>query len=252
MAMQEVEMGAPDDGAAYRHWKTWDDDAFGRCDPVEARYFDCEFARAGVAIERGTHVVEIGFGNGGFAAWANARECDYTGTELDPELIQRARQCGWRAFPATLALGELELPATPDCIVLLDVMEHLDIAGVVALLGSAARVLRAGGTVIARLPSGDSPFARPIQHGDITHRAILGSSAIRQLAAQAGLEVVQIRAPVLPLRGVGVRRWLRRAPLLAGRALASALVRTLFHDGQPTVIAANMVVVLRTPPGRAP
>lgn len=196
-------------------------------------------------------LLEVGFGNGSFAAWANARQLDYSGTELDPELVRRAQTRGWRAFQATLSLDTLDVPAPPRCIVMLDVLEHLTTDQIVALLRSAASALADDGLLVARVPSGDSPFARSIQHGDITHRSILGSSAIRQLAELGGLSVAQIRSPVLPLRGIGLRRWLRRAPIVAARSLVTRLIRPTFHDNQPTVITANMLVVLRKAPPTA-
>lgn len=236
-----------DQHTAYRHWKNWSEVTFGECPALAASYFHHELQQAGVAFDRGSPVLEIGFGNGQFAAWACAQGCDYTGTELDEDLVERARAKGWRAMPATLDLESLGLPEAPRCIVLWDVLEHLGLQEIQALLGSASRVLPEGGTIVARLPSGDSPFAGPIHNGDITHRTALGSGAIKQLAAPAGLTVMQIRAPALPLSGLGWRRALRRLLLKAGRAVITRLVRLLFHDNRATVITANMVVVLSKP-----
>lgn len=236
------------DAASYRDWKDWGRDDFGRCGAVQARYFEAELARAGVDTKAASFtLVEIGLGNGSFAAWSTARGYEYTGTELDPELVERARQSGWNAFPATLDLAKLGLPSTPQCIVAWDVLEHLETQQIMDLLGSAAEVLADRGTFIARIPSGDSPFGRHIQHGDVTHCSILGSSAMRQLALTAGLEVLQLRPPVLPVRGVGLRRSLRRLAVLAGRAAVAKVIRAIFQHGRATVITANMVVVLRKP-----
>lgn len=231
--------------ATYRDWKTWSENDFGHCDKIGTCYFERELARAGIHVGPDTSVLEVGFGNGTFAAWATARQADYTGTELDPVLVQRAGHHGWRAFPATLALDTLDLPRAPDCVVLFDVLEHLTIAEITELLTSARQVLADDGLLLARFPSGDSPFARPTQYGDITHQSILGSSAVQQLAAAAGMEVVQTRSPVLPVRGIGLRRALRRAPIIAARALVTPMIRLTFHNNHPTVITANMIAVLR-------
>lgn len=235
----------PSDHESYRGWKSWDRQKFGRCEAVDARYFEVELARSGVAGFAGFPVLEIGFGNGAFAAWAVARGWDYTGTELDPELVERARSRGWRAFPATLAVDTLQLPVPPRCIVMLDVLEHLPIDEIPGFLQAARRALTHDGLLVARLPSGDSPFSRHIQHGDITHLSTIGSGAMRQLAAGAGLEIVQIRSPVLPLRGGGLRRGVRRTLVASVRAMTTSLVRVAYHDNQPTVITANMLVVMR-------
>jgi len=235
----------PDFGKAYRNWKSWSKDDFGHCDGVEARYFEEEMSRSGVVVKAGMPLLEIGFGNGNFAAWANARQLDYTGIEIDPELVERAQERGWRTFPATLSLENLNLPKAPRCIVAFDVIEHLALAQLAELLKSVSKVLAVDGLFVVRLPSGDSPFARYIQHGDITHRMTLGSSAIRQLAESFDMKVVQIRSPALPLRGIGLRRALRRLGVLAVRWLLTHCIRKAFHGNQLTVITANMLVVLR-------
>lgn len=237
------------DHESYRGWKSWDRQKFGLCEPVDARYFEAEFERSGVRGEDGFPVLEVGFGNGAFAAWAIARHWDYSGTELDPELVDRARGHGWRAFPATLEIDTLGLPAPQRCIVMLDVLEHLPLEQIPGFLQAARRTLADGGLLIARLPSGDSPFARHIQHGDITHLSTIGSGAMRQLARAAGLDIVQLRSPVFPLTGGGVRRWMRRALVKSVRAITSSCLRVAYHDNQPTVITANMLVVMRKTTG---
>jgi hypothetical protein len=97
---------------------------------------------------------------------------------------------------------------------------------------------------VARVPSGDSPFSGFYQFGDVTHRSLLGSQAVAQLAAISGFDVVQARAPVLPLKGVGLLRYMRRSMMLLARSVVSQFIRTVFHDNQKSVITANMTIVL--------
>jgi hypothetical protein len=125
------------------------------------------------------------------------------------------------------------------------VLEHLSTDEIVTLLASVARSLADGGIFLARFPSGDSPFARATQYGDMTHRTVIGSGIIEQLAQAANLDVVQVRPPVFPLLGLGVRRFCRRLPVALLRAVASKAINLAFNDNQPRVMTPNMVVVLR-------
>ena len=74
---------------------------------------------------------------------------------------------------------------------------------------------------------------------------------IRQFAQAASLEAVQVRSPVLPVWGLGLRRFIRRVPIVLIRELISRLVNFAFHDNQPKVVTPNMVAVFRKPQGAA-
>ena len=128
-----------------------------------------------------------------------------------------------------------------------DVLEHLDFDAIAALLQDIKPLLAADGRIIARVPNGDSPFSRAIQYGDITHRSVLGSGSVRQLASRVGLRLVQIRAPAFPLAGLGVVKALRRCAVQIVRSIVKSVVNFAFHDNQPRVIEANMMIVFALP-----
>ena len=134
-----------------------------------------------------------------------------------------------------------------DLIVAFDVLEHLDINQLRASLGAAYRALRRGGRLIARVPSGDSPFSGAIQHGDITHQTIIGSAMVHQLVHDAGFNVEAVRAPILPILKLGLRVFLRRAMVLAVHQIAFALISRIFMGGGNVVLTPNMVFVLVKP-----
>lgn len=239
-------MPEPDQSfASYRTWKGWDELSFGRVNQVQARYFEVEFRTAGVDLGRVGSMLEIGFGDASLAAWAKARGWRYAGTELDPDLVARARDAGLDAHLAETPLAEVAGDRRFDLIVAFDVLEHLTIAEIEGLLITVRDLFAPGGRFIARFPSGDSPFSGPIQHGDLTHKSVIGSGMVQQLALAADLEVLQIRAPVLPLTGLGLVRLLRRAPVKLARAIATQACRLVFFDGQARVVEPNMLVVLR-------
>lgn len=235
------------DAGGYRAWKDWREENFGRFGPVEASYFREELGRAGVRLDRPGAMLEIGFGNGQLGAWARSLSWSWAGTELDPELVARARAAGWQAQGADAPLAAIVPGVSFDLIVAFDVLEHLSVDEITALLAGLGGRLAPQGRIVARFPSGDSPFSDPIQYGDLTHRTRIGSAMVAQLALRAGLKVEQARAPVLPLKGVGWRRALRRAPVRLARALIAALLRIVYFDNQPRVVDPNMLIVLRLP-----
>lgn len=245
-------MSTAADFDGYREWKDWSAESFGTYSPAAAVYYEVELARTGLDLGTRLDVLELGFGNGEFAGWARSKGFAYAGSELIPELRDRAAAAGFRAYDghsdrmfAELGTGRLDLVAA------FDVLEHMELDALESLLDSVHRALRPGGCILARVPSGDSPFGRAIYHGDLTHRLALGSSAVRQLAVRHEFHVADIGPPRLPLRGVGLRRAARRVLVLSAQKVVARLINATFHHNQPRVITSNLVFVLRKP-GDAP
>lgn len=232
---------------AYRKWKGWDIRHFGEYSAAEALYFAAELKACGVSNLRGKSILELGFGDGRFAAWARAQGAQYQGTEAITELVTQGRQCGYRTFCAEVAIASFLYPSSLDVAVSFDVFEHMELESLQAILEALYGALRPGGLVIARVPSGDSPFARAIQHGDLTHRVVLGSSSIHQLAHEAGFAVASIREPVTPLRGLGGLIWMRRVLVLMVRRIVYPLVAKALMGGGSPILSPNMMFVLSKP-----
>lgn len=235
----------PDLSEQYRTWKNWDASGFAALLPETELYYARELGRAGAALDRPLSVLEIGFGNGGFAGFAAKRGWTYSGTEIDPELVARAVKAGLDVHLADPDLGASFAGQRFDLITAFDVLEHLTHAEIAVMLGHVAALLAPDGRFVARFPSGDSPFSFGMQNGDMTHRSHIGSGMVRQFCIGAGLVPVQIRAPVLPVRGLGLRRALRRAPVHLARRITQAVMRRVFYDNQPRVSDPNMVIVLK-------
>lgn len=231
----------------YRDWKGWSSRTFGIVDSVTSLYFAEELRQSGFDTIRGLNVCEIGFGNGAFAGWARQRGADYCGTEAIPELVAEGVSAGYAVFDATAPLASIAANDSLDLVIAFDVFEHLDHPDLKRLFESLRPVLRRGGRLVARVPSGDSPFGRAIQHGDLTHRTVLGSSAVRQLAHEAGFEVVSVREPAFPLRGLGLRVFLRRLGVVAARRLLFPIITHAFMGGGQPVLTTNLVFVLVKP-----
>ncbi|MDR3389328.1 MAG: class I SAM-dependent methyltransferase [Rudaea sp.] len=170
----------------YAEWKQWDGD-FSTSDR-DARCFAAEFGGIPLA---GKRLLEIGFGNGGFLAWAKAQGAIVAGTEIDETMLARAREKGFAVLPPALdalAAGGARF----DVIVAFDVFEHWEKPTLIANLKYIAAALERHGLLLARFPNGHSPFGRVHQHGDITHCTALSRSSIGQLARLTGFDVVRV------------------------------------------------------------
>jgi SAM-dependent methyltransferase len=229
----------------YMEWKGWAVTPFGQADPEDTRYFPKELRACGVEALQGLKVGEVGFGNGAFAAWVRQRGGQWVGREANPELRKRAASAGFQvigegeSFSSCFGAGQLDL------LVAFDVLEHLDIDSIRAFLLEVKEALRPGGIFLFRVPSGDSPFSGVAFRGDCTHRTLLGSNAVRQLALEAGLEVRQIRGPVLPFSGLDPINLLRRLVVRSAQVIAFGFIRNLLMAQPSAVISPNMMVVLR-------
>lgn len=228
----------------YREWKSWGADSFGELTLVSRKYLDLELSLSNVRLGGESSVLEIGFGNGSFATYCKEFGCTYTATEIDPELVERAVAAG---YDARVAPDDLEAEFSGmkfDLITCFDVLEHLTQDQIVSMLTAFRNLLTPNGRILARFPSGDSPFSVAMYNGDITHRSWIGRGAVLQYCVATGLEPIQIRHPALPIGGMGLKRMIRRAPIAAVRWVVRKFVRTVFYDGQPRVVDPNMVIVL--------
>jgi len=192
-AKQPADSTLPYEG--YAQWKGWQGD-FETSDR-DARYFAAELA--GIDLS-GKRVLEIGFGNGSFLAWARRQNAQVTGTEIIDTLIEQARTKGYDAqsasLPTLLASGRQF-----DLIVAFDVFEHWHKDELIANLGQLHALLAGDGLLLARFPNGHSPFGRVHQHGDLTHVTTLSSSSVTQLAQMTGFTVERIdNAQRVPVR----------------------------------------------------
>ena len=235
-----AERTAADPYAGYAAWKEWSG-AFAASDR-EARYFAEELR--GIAL-KGKRVLEIGFGNGSFLAWAKGEGAHVAGIEINAEMRDAARAHGFETFDVSLA--ELaQSDAHYDLVVAFDVLEHWDADELAVNFRAIRELLVDGGLFVSRFPNGQSPFGRVYQHGDFSHRSVLSTYKIEYLAGLAKLEIVRIdnarRVPSRPGPLASVRHWwLARRRRWIERSIARLYgIRKLPLD-------PNLVAVLRKP-----
>ncbi len=232
-----------DSNCAYIEWKNWDSASFGRFDALEAAYFAAE---TGIRHGARLRVLEVGFGNGGFLGWVKARGGETYGIETNPELVARARGFFGEGH-AFIDLQDASLNALRGSfthIVAFDVIEHMSESDLSEALTHLRELLAPEGKLILRFPNGDSPFGRLSQHGDPTHIQTIGRQKLEYFAHRAGLRIIDIRAPALPLRGVGFARGLRRCTVQMGRAAFEWLISLLYFGGRRIPLDPNYIAIL--------
>ncbi len=231
----------------YQNFKSWKPDSFGEIKLEEERYFEEEFKLVQNGYQNNKVMIEIGFGNGNFSLWSIKQGYEYFGFEAIPELINTAKDLGLNVFSSENSFEEVLTHNSADYVVAWDVFEHLNNDEIISKLLQCHKVLKSGGKVIARVPSGDSPFSGPLQNGDFTHKSVIGSSFVRQIAMETGFQVEDIRSPVLPLMGMGVKTFLRRGLISILQKIIFFLLSKILMGGEKLVLTQNMMFILKKP-----
>lgn len=180
----------PDSGlyGGYWQWKGWTQRFV--CGALDRERFRLDLS--GIDL-RGKRVLEIGFGQGAFLAWAREQGAIVSGTELDSASVDAAREAGFETVNAAFEqTGELD-GTEFDIVVAYDVFEHLSAEDLVAKLAAIDRALCSRGLLVMRYPNGQSPFGLPSQHGDATHILALSEMKMRQFAAGTALRTESYR-----------------------------------------------------------
>jgi len=235
--------------SAYRAWKKWSESAFFMTSKINQIYFQAEIKRLGFETLKELSVFEFGFGNGQFLCFANSQGASCFGSELDLDLLRQAEDSGVHAYQSPLAHADLlNLHSSFDLVVAFDVLEHFSKPELKEFLNTTSRLLKPGGILLARVPSGDSPFSGPYFWGDITHKLMLGTSAVYQIAEQASLRVKFIAPPAFPILGLGLATAVRRFLVsVAQRALSVLIGKVWYGSSEKAVITPNLVFALQKP-----
>jgi SAM-dependent methyltransferase len=220
---------------SYVDWKGWDASGFMTPSERDRHYFAGELA--GIPMRR---VLELGFGNGAFLAWARERGAEIYGTEIVPELAARGCEAGIHVLPVNLTQAPASLDGSFDCIAAFDVMEHLTLEQSQTLLAEVGRLLRPGGAFIARFPNAQSPLGNVYQHGDCTHLTPLSGAIVGQLVRDTPLEIVRAGNPFDPIFGSLPKRLAMRGRAVARKAVERGIAALYSFD---VPLGPNCVVV---------
>jgi SAM-dependent methyltransferase len=230
----------------YLEWKGWEPQNFGKLTIGDCRYYNAQLKRTGISpsAEGPLRVLEVGFGNGRFLAYARKRGWKISGTELNSELVELAKRNNFDAT-CTDDLGEFGANEF-DLIVAFDVLEHIEQRAILDFVRQILRILKPSGAFLARFPNGDSPFGLYHQHGDFTHVSVIGSGKVEYLARQLQATVVFLGGEAEPIILEGVAKTLYRAFAVPARKLINWLIRGIFFPRTSIAFCSiNLVAVLR-------
>jgi SAM-dependent methyltransferase len=223
--------------AGYEVWKGWHHPfTYGAED---AQAFAGEMRGLKVAD---ADVLEIGFGEGRFLAWARDQGARVCGIEIIPALIEAARGAGFTLLDPDIRTHAERHARAFDTIVAFDVFEHFTIDVVAERLAACAAMLRPGGHLVLRFPNAQSPFGLTSQNGDPTHRCALSRSGIEQLTQGGDLVVVSYR-PSFRITGGGFPKSLVRRLRYIARDVISLTLNAIYATDIPW--DPNVVIVLR-------
>lgn len=172
--------------STYRVWKGWD--SMFTYSQDKADYFKGETVGLGITQ---SDVLEIGFGSGDLMQWMIDKGARACGIEINPELIDSARNRGVRIIDQNTENLTEKYADSFDTIIAFDVFEHLTISQIKDWLVLVERMLRPGGHLPLRFPNAQSPFGLAPQNGDPTHLTPLSRSVFENLLVNSGLGIVR-------------------------------------------------------------
>lgn len=227
----------------YIRWKNWQGDAFGVLDAAAFVYFHAELKP--LEISKNATVLEIGFGNGQFLAFAKSNGWRIFGTEANQTLVTTARDKGYDACVS----HEVDVFAdrTFDLVVAFDVLEHIEESAHVEFLNSLITKLKVGGVLLLRFPNGDSPMGLPNQNGDSTHCSVIGVGKLKRYAALINGEIVYVKGEARPL---SLSRIKSSVVNLVFKIIAPPIewfIKKILYPSKPDIVifSENIVVALK-------
>ena len=201
---------------------------------------------ARLPADRRARILDIGCGDGELLLLMRAHGyTEVEGIDVSGEQVESARARGLDVVRADAMTFLRSRPQRYDAICAIDLIEHFEKPDVVRLLELVAASLKPGGTLVAQVPNGESPFFGRYRYGDFTHGTAFTSRSIRQIAANTGFAIVEAY-PCEPVPH-GARSLLR---LAAWRAIAAVLKGMLLAEtgvARGHIVTQNLVFTARTP-----
>lgn len=198
--------------------------------------------------DKSARILEIGCGYGrNLLALQALGYTNTQGIDLSGEQVSYAQH--------TLGLGQVqqadalqwlqEAEAGFDCILLIDVLEHLDLDTLMSLGELMYEKLALGGRVIVQVPNDLSPL-NPFRQGDLTHLRAFTSQSLQQFFASVNLCMQGVYSALPICAGVGlVRRMLWRVLFNPVFSLLFFLLHG--RSAFTTVFTANVIAVAHKP-----
>jgi 2-polyprenyl-3-methyl-5-hydroxy-6-metoxy-1,4-benzoquinol methylase len=191
----------------------------------------------------GARIFEIGFGPGHFLDWARSRGFFVSGCEIVSDYVDDSYRKGHKVYLGRGTKVLAELQETFDLFVMFDVLEHMDLNEISRLFREIQKKLKRNGKVLVRFPNGNSPFSRPLQYGDATHKEVLTAAKLTQVVRPLGFEIVAEKNSARDWKIRSLNGLLKPLSFLA-RDTFSALL-SLMYLGKVVPLDVNLTVIFK-------
>lgn len=175
-------------------------------------------------------IAEVACGHGSFLHWLKSRGyANVTGVDSSPEQIKFAQEVGVTVEQNDVNQWLARQPKNHFAsIIAIDLAEHLPKDDFMELLHLAQSALSPGGSLILRLPNGDSPFVGMNLFNDITHVWTYTPNALNSLSQMHRFSATQFADEGAD--AMRDHRWLKLPLAKFSRFLLRATVRTVTRE----------------------
>lgn len=197
---------------------------------AEKAYLYDRIVRPWLGADAGLPIGELACGHGSFLHWLKSRNfTKIAGVDSSAEQVALARQVGASVDQDDVNrwLGR-QAPGSFAALAGIDLVEHLSKDHFMELLGAAHSALAAGGSLILRLPNGDSPFVGRNLFNDITHVWTYTANCLQSLGAMHGFSAFEFADE--GAEAIRDLRWIKVPLARISGSLLRALVRTATRE----------------------
>lgn len=236
-------LGEDNPAEFYRKWKGWVG-SFGYLKATTKSYYEAEIRRAGLTPKGRLRVLEVGFGNGSFLAYARQKGWIVVGLEKNSVLVDEALSADFDAR-VTSDLSDVQ-DSEFDLVIAFDVIEHLEEDEIISFMQHTRRILRPSGRLIARVPNGDSPFGLKVYNGDFTHRSFLGSGKLQYLASSFGFRIIFLGAEAEPIIYTSFLHFSHRLLTVPVKRFVDLIIRLIYYPRErASFCSANITFIFQ-------
>lgn len=144
-------------------------------------------------VNKDAKVVDLGCGFGSFIhAAKNSGYTNLEGIDLSDEQVEVAHTLGIQEVRKQSIDAFFLEEGTYDCIVGIDIIEHLTKDELIDFLTGCLKKLNPGGRVLFRTPNMDAEMASVYAFADISHETFFNKSSALQLLNSVGLKNVEV------------------------------------------------------------
>lgn len=143
--------------------------------------------------DKGAKIMDIGCGFGSFIHAAKSKAyTSVAGIDLSNEQVKVAHELGINEVKLQSADDLFKEDVEFDCIVGIDIIEHLTKDELIHFLSEIKNKLRKGGSVVFRTPNMDADLSSVYAFADISHEIFLNKSSALQVMNSVGFKRVEV------------------------------------------------------------